>query len=90
MEIQGELFTIGGKLIRVKQSIHLSDLLIGSTDTVKERMVEQLVRYIIDEGFVEFVKRQDLNSFNDTLYATIYLAPNDQVKVLRSLSGMYK
>lgn len=76
-------YSIGGKLIVAK--INAADMFELDPDSIKSRLVSNLSEYILHNNFVEFTKIPNVHDGSTTYIARCYLAPNDQVKILRSL-----
>jgi hypothetical protein len=79
-------FAIGGKLVAVRCSY--SDIDVGnvnrsSESEIKKLLMHQMVEYIMQEGLVEFTKQPNPNGISTTYQARCYLAPDNQVKILR-------
>lgn len=53
-------------------------------DHVKKRLVEQLAAHILEEKLCEFTQMSDPARGTKTIKLRVYLAPNDQVKILRT------
>lgn len=84
---------IGGKLVR--GTIHVPDhkmVAINSDHEFKQyfktKMATQLAEYMISNGLVEFTQIRDHTPFDTIVYARCYLAPNDQIKILRTHYGL--
>jgi len=80
---------IGGKL--VQGSLRLSEdkmMAVQSDHMLKQylrsSMAQQMGEYMISNGLVEFTQMRDSISFDTIVKARCYLAPNDQVKILRT------
>ena len=81
-------YAIGGKLVVGKCSLDESYSQLMATDVearhmVKTRLVQQLATYMLENNLVEFTQLQDPITFTKTIAVRAYLAPNDQVKILR-------
>lgn len=76
-------YAIGGKLITVQ--FKADDLFNPNPDSIKSQLVSNLSEYILRNNFVEFTKIPNPYNGSTTYIARCYLAPNDQVKILRSL-----
>lgn len=79
---------IGGKL--VQGSIRLNEdkmMQVQSDYMLKEymrnAMAVQMGEYMISNGLVEFTQMKDHITLDTVVNARCYLAPNDQVKILR-------
>lgn len=82
-------FAIGGKLVQGRISISEHKMLsYGSEREFKEflklTMAHQMCEYIISNGLIEFTQRKDHTTFDVIVNARCYLAPSDQVKILRT------
>lgn len=77
---------IGGKLIRVKREYSSFDELLQQDaawkSEVKLQLASDLSKFLLN-GYAEFTMQKDASSGMTTVYATCYLAPNGEVKVLR-------
>ena len=77
---------IGGKLVRGTIRVPEHKMMYAGHEFkqyLKNSMATQLVEYMISNGLVEFTQMRD-NITTDTLVnARCYLAPNDEVKILR-------
>jgi len=80
---------IGGKL--VQGSLRLSEdkmMAVQGDHMLKQylrsSMAQQMGEYMISNGLVEFTQMRDSISFDTIVKARCYLAPNDQVKILRT------
>lgn len=85
-----EEFAIGGKLIKTTISIPEIEYLMHKDDInwkefVRERLVKEFVDKILTGKFVEVTTQQDLTSHMQLVHAYFYLAPNDQIKILRTM-----
>ena len=50
---------------------------------LKTSMAHQMAEYMISNGLIEFTQLRDNVTFDTLVKARCYLAPNDQVKILR-------
>lgn len=80
---------IGGKL--VQGTIRLSEdkmVMVHSDYEMKQylrsSMAQQMCEYMISNGLIEFVQMKDNLSFDTIVKSRCYLAPNDQVKIIRT------
>lgn len=79
---------IGGKLVKGHISLPESNMMQISSDAVmreyvRSMMASQLAEYMIAGGLIEFTQMRDNVTNYTTITARCYLAPNDQVKLLR-------
>jgi hypothetical protein len=80
---------IGGKLVISSVKIPVSLLMQVNNDTelkdtMKQTMAKNLVAYMISENLIEFTQRYDPSSQGYELHARCYIAPDSQVKILRT------
>lgn len=80
---------IGGKL--VEGTIRVTEHKIASYRSehefkqfLKTTMAHQMSEYMISNGLIEFTQKRDFKTLDSTVKARCYLAPNDQVKILRT------
>lgn len=50
---------------------------------IKEKLVHDLATYMLENNLVEFTQMDDPITFRKQIAVRAYLAPNDQVKILR-------
>lgn len=79
-------FAIGGKLVTSKVSIPEFQAERYEATDIKKMLLDQLVQYILENNLAEFTKIPDLYSGNTTYISRMYIAPNEQVKILRMAS----
>lgn len=78
-------YPIGGKMIVAKVMVsELETLTDDKKQFFRERLVQQIASAMLKEDFVEFTQIQDPISLNTIVRARCYLAPNDQIKILRT------
>lgn len=80
-------YSIGGKLV-IARCIHPDDLMSLKTvpaEEIKRDLTNQLVTYIMEKGLIEFTKFPDITRMQTTYTARCYLAPNDQIRIIRSI-----
>jgi hypothetical protein len=81
-------YAIGGKLIvgRASMDETFAEILgkdIDAKKRLKEKLVHDLATYMLENQLVEFTQQDDPITFTKTIAVRAYLAPNDQVKILR-------
>ena len=81
-------YVIGGKLIvgRASMDETFAEILgkdIDAKKRLKEKLVHDLATYMLENQLVEFTQVDDPITFSKTISVRAYLAPNDQVKILR-------
>ena len=81
-------YTIGGKLVvgRATFDETFSQLMHSDTEArqrIKQSLVQQMASYMLENNLVEFTQQQNPMDFTTTVLVRAYIAPNDQVKILR-------
>jgi len=83
-------YPIGGKMV-VGRSVLTPDFktMIEDGDRVaqsklKKTMTTQMVEYILEHNLIEFTSQDDRITGDRSIAVRVYLAPNDQVKILRT------
>lgn len=81
---------IGGKLIVYRGIISLQMMAQAKNDNelkmqIKEDVALGLARYMLDNNLIEINTRDDPNSFSKEIIARAYLAPDDQIRILRRI-----
>jgi hypothetical protein len=87
-------YAIGGKMVVGKATMDQSFMELmqnGDFDAkqnVKKTLIMQMAEYMLENNLVEFTQQKGLcdpHTFQDTTVIMVraYLAPNDQVKILR-------
>lgn len=82
-------YIIGGKMV-VGKAV-LSESFVQSINgldhearmMLKKKLISDMAQYILENNLVEFTQMDDPLTFNKTVMVRAYLAPNDQVKILR-------
>lgn len=88
-EFQTYDYAIGGKLVVGKATLDESYMVMlqdGDAEAkrkVKSQLVHQMAEFMLENNLVEFTQYKDPIMFNTTVAVRAYIAPNDQVKVLR-------
>lgn len=77
---------IGGKLVSVNITLSHSDTINLTPDNIKWRIADHLVKYMIENKLIEFTKREDPIEMTTTINARCYLAPDDNVRILRQMT----
>ena len=85
-------YPIGGKIVSTSLEITFADTdrFLSDDDfkrAIKERMATHLVKCMMENNLIEFTKIEDSATGSYRLHARCYLAPNDQVKILRTHYG---
>jgi len=81
-------YVIGGKLVVGKAMLEetFAELLGKDVDAakhVKQKLANDLVTYMLENQLLEFTQYKDPIQFHTHIMVRAYLAPNDQVKILR-------
>lgn len=76
---------IGGKLLVAELEITEYDLLRLTDIDIKERLTNILAKGIMNSEHVVFTKSADPIKFSELVRARCYLAPSDQVRILRQV-----
>jgi len=85
-----EDYAIGGKLIQAKFEISNAELMRFKSEgdykrAIKQKVATDLARAMIEADLIEFSRLPQPAKQSDLIYARCYLAPNDQVKILRTM-----
>lgn len=81
-------YAIGGKMVVGRASmteefrILLEDGDFDAKKEIKNRLIHQMAEYMLEHNLVEFTYQDDVMG-NRNIAVRAYLAPNDQVKILR-------
>jgi hypothetical protein len=87
-EFQAHDYAIGGKMVVGRASmseefrILLEDGDFDAKKEIKNRLIHQMAEYMLEHNLVEFTYQDDVMG-NRNIAVRAYLAPNDQVKILR-------
>ena len=82
-------YAIGGKMVVGKaiMSENYFAMIKGNDDdakmAVKRDLINQLTKHMLENNLVEFTSHQDPITGNMMVAVRAYLAPDDQVKILR-------
>lgn len=82
-------YPIGGKMVvgRSVMSENYVAMIKGNDDDakmeVKRDLINQLTKYMLENNLVEFTSHQDHVTGNTMVAVRAYLAPDDQIKILR-------
>ena len=85
-------YPIGGKIVSTSLEITFADTdrFLSDDDfkrAIKERMATHLIKCMMENNLIEFTKIEDSMTGSYRLHARCYLAPDDQVKILRTHYG---
>ncbi len=82
-------YAIGGKMVVGRATMTdeyrmlLEDGDAEAKKRIKSQLIHQMAEYMLENNLVEFTHYDDPLSGNRQIAVRAYLAPNDQVKVLR-------
>jgi hypothetical protein len=82
-------YAIGGKMVvgRAEMSEDFKMMLEDGDATaimqIKEKLTRDMVSFMLENKLVEFTHHDDPMTFRRQIAIRAYLAPNDQVKILR-------
>ena len=81
-------YIIGGKMVVCYATIDGSYASLLNTDydarqRVKFELATKMATYMVEQNLMEFTQMKDPLTFDTRLACRAYLAPNDQVKILR-------
>ena len=84
-------YAIGGKMVRASATMsddysHLLATNTNARERLKEEICLQMARYMLESGLVEINQMSNPATMGITVVARCYLAPNDQVKILRTVA----
>jgi hypothetical protein len=81
-------YVIGGKMVvgSAELTAEYSKLMQSdyeSRQQIKQQLIQQMAQYILENNLVEFTQLDDPITGAKRIKVRAYLAPNDQVKILR-------
>lgn len=82
-------YVINGKMVvgRATISDTFREMIENGDDDakrqIKSSLIHQMAEFILENNLVEFTYHDDHTTFNRHVTVRAYLAPNDQVKILR-------
>ena len=81
-------YIIGGKMVVGRATMVESYALQMNTDQtfrdeVKKKLIMDMAQFILENNLVEFTQYDEPLTMNKHIAVRAYLAPNDQVKILR-------
>ena len=88
-EFQTHDYAIGGKMVvgRAEMSEDYRRMMEDGDEyaikSVKEKLLRDMVSYMLENNLVEFTHQDDPITFSRKIAVRAYLAPSDQVRVLR-------
>jgi hypothetical protein len=83
-------YAIGGKMVRVSASMSddFSHMLMTdqqAREKVKEDLAMQMAKIMLENKLIEINQMSNPATMGITVVARCYLAPNDQIKILRTM-----
>jgi hypothetical protein len=87
-EFQTHDYVIGGKMVvgRAVMEDEYAELMktdFDARDRIKTKLIHDMAQYILENNLVEFTQMKDPITYKTQIAVRAYLAPNDQVKILR-------
>ena len=81
-------YIIGGKMVVGRASMEHSYAAQMNSDVefrneVKKKLIMDMAQFMLENNLVEFTQYDDPLTMNKQIAVRAYLAPNDQVKILR-------
>lgn len=81
-------YLIGGKLVVGRAILDESYVQLMKTDIeakqkVKMDLIQQMATFMLENNLVEFTQHDDPLTFRKAVTVRAYIAPDDQVKILR-------
>lgn len=81
-------YVIGGKLVvgRASMDDSYAAMLMSDQDArenLKKKLISDMAQFILENNLVEFTQQDDPLTMGKNVYVRAYLAPSDQVKILR-------
>ena len=91
LDFQTYDYAIGGKLVVGRAVLDESFSQLMNTDhearmQVKKKLIMDLAEHILENNLVEFTQRDDPITLRKHIMVRAYLAPNDQIKILRTIN----
>lgn len=83
-DIKTTEYAIGGKLIAASVKVPDMHNHMYTPERIKQELAEQISRFMIENKLIEFTKLPSVRDMDITYYARCYVAPDSQVKILRS------
>jgi len=88
-----EEYAIGGKLLSITISMGEDQYLQSQNDIhwkheMRKKLVERITEYILQRNLAEITTNLDPVSFTRQINARCYLAPDSQIKIIRSLKNV--
>jgi hypothetical protein len=81
-------YAIGGKMLTGKYELASNEFSRFKVepnliDYIKEKLAYNLARKMVDDRLIEFTEYRDINTDTTTISFRCYLAPDDQIQILR-------
>ena len=81
-------YIIGGKMVVGKATMDdsFATMLMSDQDArenLKKKLISDMAQFILENNLVEFTQQDDPLTMAKNVYVRAYLAPNEQVKILR-------
>lgn len=87
IDINSTDYAIGGKLIHAQLVLNpLDEIHFQDSDefkrAIKQKIASELARAMIESNLIEFTQAKNVD-YSTVIHARCYLAPNEQIKILR-------
>jgi hypothetical protein len=87
MTFEAEDYAIGGQMLTVKMEVDAVNELVMNDEEwrklMRHKLAVQLATAMLDQDLMETTTFEDPKTLRKTIAARCYLAPHDQVKILR-------
>lgn len=78
---------IGGKLVSVNCTTSSDINIVDVEGEIKHRLAVELAMFMVQNNLIEFTHMVDPHSWATRINARAYLAPNDQIKIVRMMEN---
>jgi hypothetical protein len=82
-------YVIGGKMVTSR--VIIDDIFVTTFQTeeeyrraIKDKLAHNIAQYMTEHGMIEFTHLPQLHDGKTIIHARCYVAPNEQVKILRT------
>jgi hypothetical protein len=80
----GGKMVVGSYMVSELDAIDMMNNVVGGKEEIKKRLLMEMLEYMLENKLVEFTMVEDHARATRTFRVRAYLAPNDQVKILRT------
>lgn len=74
---------IGGKVLVATLNMDVDQFMHVPKDVIKDQLVRLIVAEVVKNKMVEFTTQDDYATLRKIIHARMYVAPDEQVKLLR-------